>query len=108
MADGKARAWKQGNHISEAEVSVSVNGVRLTVHYSQKIREHVRGRKHRKYVYLQKKPDWLDKKWSSLALNGLKNAFLTLGPIKKIQCSKRIHGWLINSGEQNQQNVTKH
>jgi hypothetical protein len=62
-----------------------------------KLRVHVQGKKHRKY--LQQKHEWSDDEWNSVDWKGLKDAFLGLDPMKRISCSKWIHGWL-NTGDQ--------
>jgi len=97
MEEGLEVPIKEGTLISSTEVTLSVNGIRINSHYSHKIRVHIQGKKHRKL--LQKKHEWSDTVWKSLDFKSLKNAFLTLDPIKRISCSKRIHGW-INTGEQ--------
>jgi len=74
-----------------------IDGKCIPSHYAHKIHSYVQGKKHRQY--LQKQHDWDDKTWKNLDLLALKSAFLMLDPIKRISCSKRIHGWL-NTGKQ--------
>ena len=97
MEEGLDAPIKEGALIPSVAVSLSVDGVRIHSHYSHKIRVHIQGKKHQKL--LQEKHEWSDAVWKSLDLNSLKIAFLTLDPVKRISCSKRIHGW-INMGEQ--------
>jgi len=57
----------------------------------------MQGKKHKKH--LQKKFKWSEKEWNSLDWANIKTAFLLIEPIKQIQCSKQMHGWL-NVGTQ--------
>ena len=97
MEEGKELPIQEGSHLAEAGVSISVDGTRINSHYMHKLRVHVQGKKHRKY--LQQKHEWSDDEWNSIDWKGLKDAFLGLDPMKRISCSKRIHGWL-NTGDQ--------
>jgi hypothetical protein len=83
------------NHLTA--VTLMIDGVRISSHYSHTIRSTIQKKKHRSY--LQEKHKWSDTVWQAIDLDALKSAFLTLDPIKRISCSKRIHGWH-NTGAQ--------
>jgi len=97
MESGAEKTVTEGALVEAIEVALLINGKRIPSHYAHKIQSCVQGKKHRKY--LQEKHEWNDETWNSLDLQALKSAFLTLDPLKRISCSKRIHGWL-NTGEQ--------
>jgi ribonuclease HI len=88
---------RQGLENPLTAVTLLIDGVRISSHYSHSIRSSIQKKKHRSY--LQEKHEWSDTVWHALDLDALKSAFLTLDPIKRISCSKRIHGWL-NTGAQ--------
>jgi hypothetical protein len=99
MAKGLFPPIPQGLHNPLTAVTLLIDGIRIPSHYSHRIRTSIQGKKHRQY--LQDKHDWSDTIWKSLDLVALKSAFLTLDPLKRISCSKSIHGWL-NTGSQKQ------
>jgi hypothetical protein len=88
---------RQGLENPLTAVTLLIDGVRISSHYSHLIRSTIQKKKHRSY--LQEKHNWSDTVWHAIDLDALKSAFLTLDPIKRISCSKRIHGWL-NTGAQ--------
>ena len=97
MEDGEVEPIQEGYRVEEADVTISIGGMRIQGHYSHKIRSSIQGAKQRDY--LQKKHEWSDEVWDSIDRGALKGAYLSLGPMKRLQCSKRIHGWL-NTGRQ--------
>jgi hypothetical protein len=80
MDDGDAKALKEGFFTNSMEVGITVKGVKVTSHILHKIRLHIQGSKHHKY--LQDKHEWDNATWNSINLKGLKSGFLSLGPLK--------------------------
>jgi hypothetical protein len=80
MDDGDVKALKEGFFTDSMEVSITVNGVKVTSHILHQIRLHIQGSKHRKY--LQVKHEWDNATWNSIDWKGLKSGFLSLGPLK--------------------------
>jgi hypothetical protein len=97
MMDGIVQPLQQGLQSSLTAVTLSIDGIRIPSHYSHQIRSTIQKRKH--HQYLQDKHGWTDAVWNTIDFLALKSAFLTLDPIKRVSCSKRIHGWL-NTGAQ--------
>ena len=97
MTEDTFRPIRQGLENPLTAVTLLIDGVRISSHYSHSIRSTIQKKKHRSY--LQEKHKWSDTDWQAIDLAALKSAFLTLEPMKRISCSKRIHGWL-NTGAQ--------
>jgi hypothetical protein len=80
-------------------VTLKINGICVSSHYSHRIRSTIQHAKHRQY--LQERHTWSNTTWGTMDFCALKSAFLTLDPIKRVSCSKSLHGWL-NTGSQKQ------
>ena len=50
MEDGTEVPIQEGRHLAEAGISLSVGGVWINSHYMHKLRVHVQGKKHQKYL----------------------------------------------------------
>ena len=81
--------------MEQMAVCITVGGKKITSHILHKIRLHIQGHKHRKY--LQDKHEWDNPTWNSINWRGLKAAFLSLSPLHHMKTSKSVHGWL-NTG----------
>jgi hypothetical protein len=97
MANGIIPPLPQGLNNPLTAITLMIHGVCIPSHYSHRIRSTIQKAKHRQY--LQDKHDWSDDVWTTVDFGALKSAFLTLDPIKRVSCSKRLHGWL-NTGAQ--------
>jgi hypothetical protein len=97
MANGQFQPIQQGLNNPLTAVTLKIDGLCIPSHFSHRLRSTIQRVKHRQY--LQEKHRWPDTVWETLDFSALKSAFLTLDPIKRISCSKRIHGWL-NTGAQ--------
>ena len=84
---------------SSANVCLSINTQRITSQYSESIRFHINGTKHR--AHLQKtRPNWKsDAVWNNLDMQGLGISFKSLDTPLQHFTTKMLHGWL-NTGHQ--------
>jgi hypothetical protein len=89
MDSGDVKALKEGFFMDSMEVGIKVNGVKVMVYILHKIRMHIQGSKHHKY--LQDKHDWNNATWQSINWKGMKSGYLSLGPLKQIKTLKSIH-----------------
>jgi hypothetical protein len=89
----------QPSFFSSAKVSLLINAQRITSQYSESIRFHINGTKHREH--LQKTlVNWnSDSVWNNIDMQGLGLSFKTLNTPSRHFTSKMLHGWL-NTGHQ--------
>jgi len=97
MECGQEQTITKGTLEMAVEVPLSIEGKCIPSHYAHTIHSYIQRKKH--WQYLQQQHEWDDATWSSLDLLALKGIYLMLNPIKRISCSKWIHGWL-NTGKQ--------
>jgi hypothetical protein len=79
-------------------VSLIVNGQRVTTKYSSSIRFHIQGTRQRNFLQ-QRNPDWSDCVWKDLDFEGIGLAFRMLDVQSRLTTSKMLHGWQ-NTGHQ--------
>ena len=97
MDKGEITPIREGYFTTSSKVCLSVQGKRVTSNFQHSVRRHIQGRKHR--TYLERKHGWDNEVWNSIDWPAMKGSYLTLGPMKRIKTSKRVHGWL-NTGRQ--------
>jgi hypothetical protein len=88
-----------------AHVCLVINTQRITSQYTESIRFHIHGTKHR--AHLQKtRPTWKsDIVWNNIDMKGLGISFKSLDTPSRHFISKMLHGWL-NTGHQRRK-ITK-
>ena len=97
MAAGEFSPLPHGLNNPLTAVTLKIHGICIHSHFSHRLRSTIQKVKHRQY--LQDRHRWSNEVWDTMDFSALKSAFLTLDPLKRISCSKRIHGWL-NTGAQ--------
>ena len=83
------------------EVSLIVNGQRITAYPQAAIRFHITGTRLRQHLQDSRKP-WQDKIWAMIDLQAIGMAYRGMSIVNRLQVSKAIHGWL-PTGKQRQQ-----
>jgi hypothetical protein len=82
-----------------SQVSLLVNGQRVTASIPEAICFHVNGTNHRKYLQ-QTKPGWQhDDLWNLIDMECLGQAYKSLPTLQRNNVSKMLHGWT-NTGSQ--------
>ena len=84
-----------------SEVSLIVNGQRITAYPQAAIRFHITGTRLRQHLQDSRKP-WQDKIWAMIDLQAIGMAYRGMSIVNRLQVSKAIHGWL-PTGKQRQQ-----
>jgi len=82
-----------------ANVSLLINSQRVTSQYTESIRFHIHGTKHRAHLQKTRKAWKLDSVWNNIDMQGLGISFKSLDTPSRHFTSKMLHGWL-NTGHQ--------
>ena len=96
---GKIRPRSQPHFFPSAKVSLLVNKQRVTAQYSEVIRFHVNGTKHKRFLQSTHKSWSTEEVWNTIDLQGLGIAFKSLPKTNQHSTSKMMHNWW-NTGSQ--------
>lgn len=96
---GAIRPRAQPSFFPSSKVSLIVNRQRATAQYSNIIRFHVNGTKHKRFLQFARKLWSSEQVWNSIDMQGIGIAFKTLTKPRQHATSKMMHGWW-NTGHQ--------
>ena len=89
---GRLRSSKYSDHQYGQQVSILINGVRITGQFDTNIRFHVNGYHLRQYM--QTKHAWNDSTWNNIDFHLFGQHFKRLRPNHQVTHMKRVHGQL--------------
>jgi hypothetical protein len=85
MEEGSELSIQQGLFYLLTEFTLSINGIKITFHYSHKIQSTIQRKK--QWKNLQEKHDWSNNEWNSIDAKALTTVHLTLDAINRVSCS---------------------
>jgi hypothetical protein len=86
---GRLKSSEQVDHSHGQQVSISINGKRLTGQFDECIRHHINGYHLRQYT--QEKHGWDNSTWNEIDFNVFARHYQRLRPNRQIQQMKLIH-----------------